>query len=415
MQARQPWPRWHSARGRRLIASAAVAVAAGPAVHGAWMRGHWGRHALARYAFARPPWHPAPPRGGAVRLCATASEAASWPARKLRGFLQERGLPYADCFEKRELVERVQAALEASGSAQQQQPQPQQQQRPRPSPADAAQFSGFGELVRFDATDGAGDAAMIFLHGLGDSARGWASSLPSLLQLPTVRYVLPTAERLSFPGGGPGGGVNSWFDASVLGAMSGGGSAMSNVGPEVMRKSVAYCHHLIREELARSTPADRVFLGGFSQGGCVAVRAALSFPDAALGGCVAASTFLGDAARLPVAAANARLPVLCCHGEADQIVPTSAGQQLCASLREKGLAVEWRSYPGMGHASCPEEAADVRRFVQRRLVAQGGEQGLRGLTARQLKGLLRELGVDTSACYEKDDLLDRAKLSLLPR
>jgi len=107
--------------------------------------------------------------------------------------------------------------------------------------------------------------------------------------------------------------------------------------------------------------------------------------------------------------------VLCCHGEADQIVPTSAGQQLCASLREKGLAVEWRSYPGMGHASCPEEAADVRRFVQRRLVAQGGEQGLRGLTARQLKGLLRELGVDTSACYEKDDLLDRAKLSLLPR
>lgn len=39
----------------------------------------------------------------------------------------------------------------------------------------------------------------IFLHGFGDSARGFVSQLPNLLQLPSVRYVLPTAPSL---GGG---------------------------------------------------------------------------------------------------------------------------------------------------------------------------------------------------------------------
>lgn len=36
----------------------------------------------------------------------------------------------------------------------------------------------------------------IFLHGFGDSGRGFASQLPNLLQVPTLRYVLPTAPSM---------------------------------------------------------------------------------------------------------------------------------------------------------------------------------------------------------------------------
>jgi len=349
-----------------------------------------------------------------VRRFAAAVDEVSvstWTVRQLRGFLDKHGVQHADCFEKRALVDRawaLQKDLQAG-----------KRQAPRPEAQDPAQFRGFVELVTKEAADttcNGGEAAMIFFHGLGDSARGWASKLPDMLQLPNVRYVLPTAERFSMPVAAMGGGITSWFDQSVMGSMMGGssmGGIMRGVGPEAMKKSLDYSHHLIRQEIARGVPAGRIFVGGFSQGGCVAVRSALSFPDAALGGVVAASTFLGDPNRLTTAESNAGISVLCCHGEADQVVPTSEGANLAARLRERGIGVQLRTYPGMGHASSAEQAADVTRFLRRRLLAQGGVEALGKLSARELKVLLRDLGVDTSACFDKGDLLEQARRNVL--
>ncbi|CAE7944559.1 estA, partial [Symbiodinium sp. KB8] len=182
---------------------------------------------------------------------------------------------------------------------------------------------------------------------------GFVSQLPNLLSLPSVRYVLPTAPSLS--------GMRSWFTTA---AMMGGAS----VGGEAVRESIEYVHVLIRREIARGIPSEKIFVGGFSQGGCIAVQAALSFPDAPLGGCVAASTFLslgGGPQSVQVAAINRRLPVLGVHGEADGAVPLSSGQSLVDTLRQQGIQAEFRSYPGMGHAYCPEEARDVSGFVAR--------------------------------------------------
>jgi len=41
-------------------------------------------------------------------------------------------------------------------------------------------------------------------------------------------------------------------------------------------------------------PSHRIILGGFAQGAGCALRAALSFPDSALGGSVILSGFFGD-------------------------------------------------------------------------------------------------------------------------
>jgi len=329
-------------------------------------------------------------------------DVASWSARELRSYLAERQVAFADCFEKRELVARVRETMERAASS---------DARTSPSDSSAAEFSSFGPLVRLpSANQDSAAATFIFLHGLGDSAQGWASRLPDLVQMPELRYVLPTAPTLSFSGM-PGGGVNSWFDASVLGSMMGGasmGGSMQKIGPAAMEKSIRYCHHLIRQELASGVQPRQVFVGGFSQGGCVAMRAALSFPQT-LGGCVAASTFLGDDSRLEVSEANARLAILSCHGEADQMVPTSEGRRSADCLRDRGMQVEWRSYPGMGHSACPDEAQDVRNFIKRQLLLGTDAAAFNSMSARELKALLRNLGIDTSSCFDRRDLVDRAR------
>eukprot|EP00438_Fugacium_kawagutii_P023782 Skav213343 [mRNA] locus=scaffold3340:500481:502412:+ [translate_table: standard] len=95
-----------------------------------------------------------------------------------------------------------------------------------------------------------GSGVFIFLHGFGDSARGFVSQLPKLLQLPSVRYVLPTAPSL--------GGMRSWFTQAAMMDASPGSAAVTD--------SVNYVHHLIRQQIARGVPAKKIFVGGFSQG-----------------------------------------------------------------------------------------------------------------------------------------------------
>jgi len=46
---------------------------------------------------------------------------------------------------------------------------------------------------------------------------------------------------------------------------------------EGIQQSINYIHSLIDDEIARGTPSERIILGGFSQGGCIALAAALSY------------------------------------------------------------------------------------------------------------------------------------------
>lgn len=315
--------------------------------------------------------------------------------RELRRYLDERGVRHQDRFEKQELLERVQEHMAQESQAGRSTRSEAAAARSARS-STASRFAQFGDLVDVPA-QGQEEGVFIFLHGFGDSARGFASQLPNLLQMPQMRYVLPTAPSL--------GGMRSWFTPAALG---GGGESVA------VKESVEYVHELIRQEITRGVRPGQIFVGGFSQGGCVAVRAALSFPDASLGGAVAASTFL-SMSRSPeavsIAEPNRRLPVLGCHGDADGAVPSLAGKQLVEQLRNQGVPAEFKSYPTMGHAYCPEEARDVVSFLTQHLRKSRprGAEALEQMSAKELKALLLENGVSTLGCFEKWELLERAK------
>ena len=138
--------------------------------------------------------------------------------------------------------------------------------------------------------------------------------------------------RVIFPSAAPtqvgGYSMSSWL------SMAPGANPMTmmRAGDSEVATAVAYVHELIRREMARGVPSTAIAVGGFSQGGLVAARAALSFEDAPLGGCLALSTFFG-ADEATVAAANAALPVLVAHGEADNVVPLTEGRRVAECMR----------------------------------------------------------------------------------
>jgi phospholipase/carboxylesterase len=179
----------------------------------------------------------------------------------------------------------------------------------------------------------------------------------------SVRWVFPHApvRPVTINGGVR---MRAWFDVVAL----------DRSAPEDeagIRESGQAIGALVRRERERGVAADRIVLAGFSQGGAMALFAALRWPER-LAGVVALSTYLPLAATLPAEAhpANAGVPVFMAHGTFDPIVPPTLGERSRDLLRERGHDVEWHAYP-MPHSVCADEVQDLRAFLLRALPARG--------------------------------------------
>nr|KAF6506362.1 lysophospholipase 2 [Rousettus aegyptiacus] len=257
-------------------------------------------------------------------------------------------------------------------------------------------------------------AAVIFLHGLGDTGHSWADAL-STIRLPHVKYICPHAPRIPVT-------LNmkmvmpSWFDLIGLSpdapedeagikkaaenskapaplehpssSSSSSSSApaprkvlgttsvwLPSPGPSSNFLPTQSCpllpvKALIEHEMKNGIPANRIVLGGFSQGGALSLYTALTCPHP-LAGIVALSCWLPLHRAFPQAANGSAkdLAILQCHGELDPMVPVRFGALTAEKLRSvvTPARVQFKTYPGVMHSSCPQEMAAVKEFLEKLL------------------------------------------------
>jgi phospholipase/carboxylesterase len=134
-----------------------------------------------------------------------------------------------------------------------------------------------------------------------------------------------------------------------------------------IRASQAEIEKLIAQEVERGIAPQHIFLAGFSQGGAIALHTALR-RQVPLGGVLALSTYLPLAETVPeeVHAEALHTPIFMAHGRSDQVVPCALGEASRKMLEGLGCTVEWREYP-MQHSVCPEELADIQRWLTTRM------------------------------------------------
>ncbi|KAF3427759.1 hypothetical protein E2986_11120 [Frieseomelitta varia] len=134
---------------------------------------------------------------------------------------------------------------------------------------------------------------------------------------------------------------------------------------EGIRRAAEMVHSLIAEEVAAGIPTKRIVLGGFSQGGALAIYSALTFPEP-LAGVIALSAWLPLHQKFPAEAiGNKNTPLLQCHGDCDPIVPYRWGQLTASVLKQFMTQTEFKTYRGMMHASCDEEMRDMKKFIEK--------------------------------------------------
>ena len=56
------------------------------------------------------------------------------------------------------------------------------------------------------------------------------------------------------------------------------------------------------------------------------------------------------------------MPVFLAHGTEDDVVVPARGEATRDALSALGYAVQWHTYP-MEHSVCPEEVADLNRWL----------------------------------------------------
>lgn len=204
-------------------------------------------------------------------------------------------------------------------------------------------------------------ASVIWLHGLGADGSDFVPAVPmlGLPAEPAVRFLFPTApvRPVTVNGGWP---MPAWYDILEM-------NIERRIDEASIDVSAGRIRSLIDSEVDRGIAPERIFLFGFSQGGALAYHTALRYPQR-LGGLVALSTYLATEQRIraEISTANARLPLLICHGDFDDVVPQALGRRAHQTLSGMGLEPQWRQYP-IAHEVSAAELRDVGAWLMTQL------------------------------------------------
>lgn len=197
-------------------------------------------------------------------------------------------------------------------------------------------------------------ASVIWLHGLGADGNDFVPVV-KMLDLPNFHFVLPHApyRKVTINNGYE---MRAWYDLYGLSV----GSREDKVG---IQETQAYIERLIEQELSKGIPSQKIVLAGFSQGGAIALHAALRYPKK-LAGIIALSTYLPLKPLLASdkSPANQETPIFMAHGNQDEVISINTSKLSLEALKAEKYNVQWQEYP-IAHSVSIDEIDEIRTFL----------------------------------------------------
>ncbi|KAG4072349.1 hypothetical protein HA402_004281 [Bradysia odoriphaga] len=199
-------------------------------------------------------------------------------------------------------------------------------------------------------------STLIFLHGLGDTGHGWVEAMGAIRPA-HMKVICPTAKAMPVTLNS-GFEMPSWFDLKSL-------EISGEEDTEGIKKAATNVHAMIQSEIQSGIPSNRIILGGFSQGGALALYAGLTFAEP-LAGIMALSCWLPLGKSFPAARkAPDTVPIIQCHGDCDPLVKYSYGQLSSSLLKTFMKNTQFTTYRGMSHSSSNDEMDDLKTFIEK--------------------------------------------------
>jgi lysophospholipase-2 len=192
--------------------------------------------------------------------------------------------------------------------------------------------------------------------------------LPSMKsRLKDITYVFPPAPEIGISING-GAVMPGWFDLFDWPIA---------VGSQDDREGLAKAVQQIETEVAKlgqaGIPPSKIVVGGFSQGGAIALLTAYQRKDdqEAFAGCAGLSAWLTLPDELKVTGGAKKTPLFWGHGRMDDKVLFEQQAFGVDKLQKQGVNVIDKQY-NMGHSSDPDEMEKLAEFVDKCLFGQDG-------------------------------------------
>ena len=209
-------------------------------------------------------------------------------------------------------------------------------------------------------SDGKHTNTLIFMHGLGDSAEGFFPVFFDMKQSPltkTTRVRLLTAPATPVTMN-MGMTMNSWFDILDM------EWSENSVNKQDVIKNSKWITSIMDEEIKLlGGDSKKLFIGGFSQGGCMALNSGLKYKEP-IGGIIGLSCF-----KFPFSMpghANDATPVMLAHGTDDGMIPIMASKfsyGLDGFIEKANVA--FHPIQGLSHSIDPQELMLFKAFFEK--------------------------------------------------
>lgn len=215
-------------------------------------------------------------------------------------------------------------------------------------------------------------SAIIFLHGLGDSGDGWSWFPESVEEMKIVKnsdsinYVFPTATEkpVTLYDGAV---MHAWFDVLE-------GKPFGKEDSEGYVKACNLVRDLIKEQIeVYNIPAERIIIGGFSQGAATALGT-VALLDFKIGGVIGLSGFCPAVETITKHhnETNFDTPVFQGHGNKDRVISYKYGQASSEFYKKLGFRNwEFKIYDGLDHGLNEDLTKDVMLLLESILGRKG--------------------------------------------
>ncbi|EGC29270.1 hypothetical protein DICPUDRAFT_43087 [Dictyostelium purpureum] len=205
-------------------------------------------------------------------------------------------------------------------------------------------------------------ASVIFAHGIGERGQLWADIIETIQSKGNqhIKFICPNSlvepvsKYYDYP-------IRSWFNYSRLGQED----------RKSLDFSAAAILSIIDNEVQNNNiHPERIIVGGFGQGGALALYSFFN-GGYSLGGCFTLSGYLPlnhSFKNVILDSVNIKNPLLMLHGDQDELIDLSIGQQSFDFLKNKGCTnSEFIIYKDLGDGVCPKEIDDISIFLNNKL------------------------------------------------
>ncbi len=119
-------------------------------------------------------------------------------------------------------------------------------------------------------------------------------------------------------------------------------------------------------QINNGVPASQIIVGGFSQGGALAITYSLR-SNIKLGGCCIIATWVPLQGEYPKSFGSAArsIPFWQGHGDADNMVNHDIGKRSIDFLKSRGVSADFQLFDHVGHHTCSKQIEQASKFIEK--------------------------------------------------